>query len=104
MSGLKDQVATDRNAVFLALDDFAEMHVVDGAEIVCVIDNDAFKQRSPEVGVESAEVRLFAKSDDLLRKEAGDVVDVDGVLYVVDTWHDDMGVAEVALTAARSAY
>lgn len=104
MSAFKDTVAADRAAVFLSMDEFADEHTVDGVQIVCVIDSDNYAQRAPEVGVESADMRLFAPSDELQRKEAGDVMDIDGTLYVVVTWADDMGMAEVALSAAHTAY
>lgn len=104
MSAFQDLVASDRAGVFLSLDEYGEMHLVDGKEIVCVVDNDVRNQRAPEVGVESADMRLFAQTDDVERREAADVLDVDGKMYTIVSWAEDMGIAEIALSAARVAF
>lgn len=105
MSGLKELVESDRRRTFIALGDFGEEHVIDGVPLACVLDNDTHATRAPELGVESADCRLFAPSEDLgERREAGDVMEIDGSLYAVKAWDEDMGVAEVALSSARAAY
>ena len=50
-------------------------------------------------------MRLFAAAEEIgQRREAGDVMDVDGSLYTITSWQEDMGVAQVSLSSARSAY
>lgn len=104
LSAFKNLVAKDRINVYLSLDDFGETHSVAGKEIVCVIDNDVHNQRAPEVGVESGDMRLFASTDDVERREAGDVLEIDGALYAVVSWQEDLGMAEIVLSASRAAY
>ncbi len=102
---LKELVEADRRRVFLASGDFADVHAVDGEPVVCVLDGDVRSQRAPEIGVEAGDVRLFAAAEDLgERREAGDVMDVDGRLYAVTSWQEDMGMAQVSLTGNRAAY
>lgn len=40
MSAFKDMVARDLDAVFLNVDEFAELHMVEGKEIPVVMDDD----------------------------------------------------------------
>lgn len=104
MITFKDQVAADRLGVFISMDEFAEEHEVDGNIITCVLDSDEYSQRSPEVGIESADLRLHAQSEDLTRKTAGDMLEVDGTIYIIVSWQENMGIAQVELSAAQSAF
>lgn len=105
MAGLKELADRDRRGVFVSLADFAEEHTVAGSLIACVIDSDVHAVSAPELGVESADFRLFAAAEDVApRREAGDILEVDGSLYAVTSWQEDMGVARVSLSASRSAY
>lgn len=105
MSAFKELVEADRRQVFTSPDDFGEEHVIDGAPVTCVIDTDVHATNAPEVGVESADFRLFAASEDLgERREAGDIMEVDGRLCAVTSWQEDMGMAQVSLSEARAAY
>ena len=42
---LKDEITNDINNVFLGFEDFAELHLVDGKEILCVLDDEALNTR-----------------------------------------------------------
>ena len=105
MTAFKELVEADRARVFLSPDDFGEEHTVDGVLLACVLDTDVRSTRAPELGVESGDVRLFAAAEEIGdRREAGDVMDVDGVLYTIASWQEDMGMAQVSLSSARCAY
>lgn len=105
MTAFKELVEADRSRVFLSPDDFGEEHTVDDVLLTCVLDTDVRSTRAPELGVESGDVRLFAAAEEIgQRREAGDVMDVDGSLYTITSWQEDMGVAQVSLSSAQSAY
>ena len=96
---LKDKILEDINSVFLNLEDFGEIHTVDGKSVVCMFDDDALKIRSGsnELSVSESTLLLFAKESDLSRKIAGDEILIDGRIYIVDDWKVNFGVAEIVL-------
>lgn len=97
---LKDEITNDINFVFLALDDFAEEHLVEGKTIKCVIDNDSLKTRqgTAEIGIDECTLLLFAKVDDLPEKKKGGVLNVDHKIYKIEDWKVNFGMAEIALS------
>lgn len=96
---LKDELINDINNVFLALDDFAEEHIVDGKTILCVIDNDTLKTRqgTAEIGVDESTLLLFANVEDLPKKKKGGLLTIDHKIYMIDDWKVNFGMAEIAL-------
>ena len=97
---LKDEIANDINFVFMALDDFAEEHLVDGKTIKCVIDNDSLKTRqgTAEIGIDESSLLLFAKVEDLPKKKKGGLLNVDHKQYKIDDWKVNFGMVEIALS------
>lgn len=99
--GFRGQVADDRLSVFLDLDEFGEEHSVDRKPVVCVIDQMDRKERAPEVGIAVSGMRIFAKSEDMPpRRGSGMPITVDGKAYMVESWAEEMGIAEVACVRA----
>lgn len=96
---LKDEITNDINFVFLALEDFAEKHLVDGKEILCVIDDEALKTRqgSAEIGIDESTLLLFAKVEDLPKRKKGGLLNVDHKIYMIDDWKVNFGMAEITL-------
>ena len=97
---LKDEILSDIDNVFFDLDEFGELHTIDGKSFVCMIDDDALKIRSGsnDLSVSESTLLLFAKESDLpTRKVAGDDIIIDGRIYIVDDWKINLGVVEVAL-------
>ena len=96
---LKDEITNDINLVFLALDDFAEEHIVEGKKILCVIDNDSLKTRqgSAEIGIDEGTLLLFANVKDLPEKKKGGLLKVDHKIYMIDDWKVNFGMAEIVL-------
>lgn len=99
--GFKAQVAEDRLSVFLDLDEFGEEHSVDREPVVCVIDQMDRTERAPEAGIAGSGIRIFAKSEDMPpRRGPGMPITVDGKAYMVESWAEEMGIAEVACVRA----
>lgn len=95
--GFKEQVALDRHAVFVNLAEFGETHSIDRKDVRCVIDQMDRGERDFQTGLASDGMRIFAKSEDMPpRRGPGMPISVDGVAYMVETWADEMGVAEVS--------
>ncbi len=104
MMSFKDMVQKDRG-IFLNIDEFGEVHKVEGKQITVVIDDNRLRERQggAEVGVAESSLLLFAYSEDLPpRREAGESINVDGREYIVDDWSEDMGVAQIALGQNRT--
>lgn len=95
----KDEMLKDIDDVFFNLEDFGEIHTIDGKSVVCLMDDDALKIRSGsnELSVSESSLLLFAKVSDLPRKVVGDDLLIDGRIYIIDDWKVNLGVAEVAL-------
>lgn len=100
-SPFQQQIADDIGDVFLNQDEYASLHCVEGKEILVVLAPD---QRLPlgggyTLGVSEASITLHARASDLSpRKEAGESLTVDGREYIIDQWHEHMGMAEVLLS------
>lgn len=97
--GFKEQVEADRHSVFVNLAEFGEDHTVDGKTVRCVIDQRDRGSDGAAYGVSQDGLRIFARSEDMpARRLPGMVMSVDGIAYMVESWGDDMGVAEVTCT------
>lgn len=100
----KDMIQADRS-IFLNIDEFGELHKVEGKNITVIIDDNKLieRQGGAEVGVAESSLLLFAYVEDLPpRREAGESINVDGREYIVDDWSEDMGVAQIALGQNRT--
>ena len=96
----KAMVAADRRSTFLSVAEFGDRHTIDGKSIVCVLDDDALRERQggQELSVAESSLLLFAAVEDLpARRPAGESLTVDGRVYIVNDWREDMGLATVAL-------
>ena len=96
---LKDEINNDINNVFLGVNDFAEEHLVEGRKILCVLDNETLKTRqgSAEIGIDESTLLLFANINDLPKKQAGGLLNVDHKEYMIDDWKVNFGMAEIVL-------
>ena len=96
----KEQILGDLDAVFLNLDEFAELHRVEGQEIAVVVDNDQLNQlkKGQILGLVEADMLLMGrKSDFPANLEPGRLLNVDGREMIVANSGEDMGLVEVAL-------
>lgn len=99
---LKDLIAADIDDVFINTDDFCDAHVIEGVSIDCSIDNDEMAQLSggEEFGIGESVQRIFAKTSDLSDaglsyKGYGSHIEVDGKIYTVTGWIENMGMTEI---------
>lgn len=99
MSAFQDLVKKDLD-IFFNPDEFGEEHNIDGKTVVCVVDDQTYRDRKngAEFAIAQSTVFLFAKSKDLpTRREPGEELRLDGVPYTIETWDEDMGVSSVSL-------
>ena len=98
MIPFKEMVASDRTAVFLNLDEFGEMYDVEGAQVQAVMDSDDHVTNKPEVAVETEDCRFMARVEDMpARRQAGDLIEIEQRIYIIEQWTEDMGIATLHL-------
>ena len=100
----KDELAADLDNVFFNAEEFAEEHRVEGKNILCVIDTDRGQHKGGSVndgamyGLAEADFTLMAKSADLPpRKEAGELLNLDGKELTISYWDEQQGMAVIGL-------
>lgn len=101
---LKDLIASDIDLVFMQLDDFGEIHRVEGEEITIVIDNDtlAAMKNGSILDVAESDMLIFAKTEDLPGKKApGSAINIDGRECTVDLWTENLGITQITLHHSR---
>lgn len=105
MSAFKDMVARDLDAVFLNVDEFAELHMVEGKEIPVVMDDDRLTtlKKGQILGLVEADMLLMGKVSDFpADMEPGRLLNVDGRELIVSKSSRDMGLFEAALRQNRT--
>lgn len=98
--GFKDMVAADLSAVHLDPEFFGELYIVEGREILIVLDLDELKARQggQDLAVAESATLFYARTADLPpRRPAGQSLNVNGRECIVDDWKDDMGMSTVVL-------
>lgn len=101
----KDEILKDLDTVFLNLDEFAELHRVEGKQIAVIIDSDQLNKlkQGQILGLVEADMLLMGKESDLpANLDPGRLLNVDGREYIVGESGKDMGLAEVALRQNRA--
>ena len=102
---LKDQIQMDVSSVFLNSDEFADKHVVNGATVLCVIDDSASEIRSNR---QDEQIPGFSKNARVLhipssafanRPAYGQLLTVDGEEFFVEACHDECGMLLIELGA-----
>lgn len=100
-----EQIQQDLDAVFLNLDEFAELHYVEGKEITVVVDNDQLNKlkQGQILGLIEADMLLMGRESDFPADlEPGRLLNVDGRELIVSNSGKDMGLVEVALRQNRN--
>lgn len=103
--GFKDQILKDLGTVFFNLDEFAELHRVEGAQVAVVVDNDRLTnlKKGQILGLVEADMLLLGKESDFPTDlEPGRLLNVDGRELIVTNSGRDMGLVEVALSQSRT--
>ena len=83
MSRFKDAVAADVKSVFLNLDEFADMHDINGVKIRCVVDVDEIGEAAQFVGVFKNAVTVYVAVGDMEAPVEGEIFRLDGSLHEV---------------------
>lgn len=94
----------DSEEVFLNLDEFAELHKVDGKEIPVIIDTEGSLKLSGgfKLGVVDHEMIIYAKSESLPeKKEPGNSINLDGRQLTISKWDVDKGLSIISLSQIR---
>lgn len=96
--GFKDQLAADLKE-FMAADEFAETHNIDGQAITCIIDKDSLRQKAQD-GVYGSVAVLFVETSALPdRPVPGQHMRIDGDLRLVQDCIENAGMFEITLEA-----
>lgn len=101
----KEQFLKDLDVVFLNLDEFAELHRVEGKQIAVVVDNDQLNnlKQGQILGLVEADMLLMGRESDFpANLEPGRLLNVDGRELIVANSGKDMGLVEVALRQNRT--
>lgn len=100
----KDQVAEDNEKVFLDLDEFGEIHNLNGVDVPCIIQSPTARERflglkySGYEGISGRVVVVHVKTADLEEvPQSGQVFTLDDETMLVDECVDDMGIASITL-------
>lgn len=102
----KERIQQDIDTVFLNLEEFAELHRIEGKEIPIVIDNNELTKlkQGQILGLVDADILIFGRREDFPKNmNPGRLLNVDGREMIVTNTGVDMGMIEVALKQNRTA-
>lgn len=103
MSAFKDQVKKDVKGVFINFEEFAELHDLNGKQVLCIIDKDDTKANIRALQQEGVFVNLLTIYVDSLditpRPVEGELFKVDGSFHLVKSVSDESGVLVIDVEA-----
>ena len=100
---IMDMFCKDVCDVFLNLDEFAEVHSLNGRRVKCVIDRNITADISPELvlawseGVAVGGIRVYVKQGAVPRPRQGDLFRVDESLHTVQSTSLEQGMLVIEL-------
>lgn len=103
----KDQIKQDLSDVFLNLDEFADIHRIEGKEVPVVIDSDMLEKLSKIGdnrihGMDEADMVIMGKASDLPENlDPGRLLNLDGREVIVVTTTSEMGLVQIAIRQNR---
>lgn len=103
----KDQIKQDLSDVFLNLDEFADLHRIEGNEVPVVIDSDTMAKLSKNGdnrihGMDEADMVIMGKASDLPKNlDPGRLLNLDGREVIVVTTTSEMGLVQIAVRQNR---
>ena len=103
----KDQIKQDLSDIFLNLDEFADLHRIEGKEVPVVIDSDIMAKLSKIVdnrihGMDEADMVIMGKASDLPENlDPGRLLNLDGREVIVVTTTSEMGLVQIAVRQNR---
>lgn len=103
----KDQIKQDLSVIFLNLDEFADLHRIEGKEVPVVIDSDIMAKLSKIGdnrihGMDEADMVIMGKASDLPENlDPGRLLNLDGREVIVVTTTSEMGLVQIAVRQNR---
>lgn len=103
----KDQIKQDLSDVFLNLDEFADLHRIEGKEVPVVIDSNIMAKLSKIGdnrihGMDEADMVIMGKASDLPENlDPGRLLNLDGREVIVVTTTSEMGLVQIAVRQNR---
>ena len=103
----KDQIKQDLSDIFLNLDEFADLHRIEGKEVPVVIDSDIMAKLSKIGdnrihGMDEAYMVIMGKASDLPENlDPGRLLNLDGREVIVVTTTSEMGLVQIAVRQNR---
>lgn len=103
----KDQIKQDLSDIFLNLDEFADLHRIEGKEVPVVIDSDIMAKLSKIGdnrihGMDEADMLIMGKASDLPENlDPGRLLNLDGREVIVVTTTSEMGLVQIAVRQNR---
>ena len=103
----KDQIKQDLSDIFLYLDEFADLHRIEGKEVPVVIDSDIMAKLSKIGdnrihGMDEADMVIMGKASDLPENlDPGRLLNLDGREVIVVTTTSEMGLVQIAVRQNR---
>lgn len=103
----KDQIKQDLSEIFLNLDEFADLHRIEGKEVPVVIDSDIMAKLSKIGdnrihGMDEADMVIMGKASDLPENlDPGRLLNLDGREVIVVTTTSEMGLVQIAVRQNR---
>ena len=99
----EEQLQSDIEEVFLNLDEFAEIHNIEGKKIPVVMDTDQMDKNVQILGLIEADMLIMGKENDFpANLEPGRMLNVDGREMIVANVSRKQGIVEVALRQNRT--
>ena len=103
----RDQIKQDLSDIFLNLDEFADLHRIEGKEVPVVIDSDIMAKLSKIGdnrihGMDEADMVIMGKASDLPENlDPGRLLNLDGREVIVVTTTSEMGLVQIAVRQNR---
>lgn len=103
----KDQIKQDLSDIFLNLDEFADLHRIEGKEVPVVIDSDIMAKLSKIGdnrihGMDEADMVIMGKASDLPENlDPGRLLNLDGREVIIVTTTSEMGLVQIAVRQNR---
>ena len=103
----KDQIKQDLSDIFLNLDEFADLHRIEGKEVPVVSDSDIMAKLSKIGdnrihGMDEADMVIMGKASDLPENlDPGRLLNLDGREVIVVTTTSEMGLVQIAVRQNR---
>lgn len=103
----KDQIKQELSDIFLNLDEFADLHRIEGKEVPVVIDSDIMAKLSKIGdnrihGMDEADMVIMGKASDLPENlDPGRLLNLDGREVIVVTTTSEMGLVQIAVRQNR---